>query len=125
MHPARIVVVVAAALSAAVLVGPFATSEAFGTIDGIAGDAWPIVFVLLPVVALAVTGDRFDGWGPFIGPVVIGLGCAGFLWAVVKIADAVRAANEHGGEIGWGAWGLAATTLVIIVGGVLGLSRPE
>lgn len=128
MHFARWIILIGFALSAAALALPYLTAPLLGNVNGIEGDAWPVLLFLAPAALLAIFGDRAEGLRPLGAVVAILSGAGGLLFAVAKVADAAAAADtaravSGEGSIGLGAWTLVATALLALAGCVAALSR--
>ncbi len=123
MHWSRVLLLAAALLSLVALPLAFLQSDATGAVNGISGDAWPATVALGAVGALALLGDRAEGFGA--ARVLAALLLAGFavVFAAVKVADAARAADAADGSIGIGVWVLAAAALVGVGGALASASR--
>jgi len=107
---------------------PYINSQLTGATNGIAGDAWPAVALLVPVAIAAVLGDRREGFGRWA--VVLSALVAGgaTVFAVQKLIDATRAVQllERVGieaSVGPGSWVLIAGCLTVLVGATLSISR--
>ena len=128
MHPSRIVILAGFVVAAASLALPFTNSELTGVTNGIDGDAWPAVVLLLPIAVGALLGDRREGFGRWV-TVLAALGAAiATVFAVQKLVDATRAVQlyERVGieaNVGPGSWVLIAGCLTVLVGSTLSLSR--
>jgi hypothetical protein len=94
-----------------------------GSVNGIDGDAWPVLIPLAPLLLLTLFGDRVEGYRPAAGLLGILFACAAVVFAAIKTADAVLAARSAGGSVGAGPWLVLAATAVVVVGTVLGMSR--
>lgn len=123
MHYARLLSILGAALTGASLLLPWVTFPAQGAINGVRGDAWPVMILLGPVMLVAVVGDRREGHRLPWGVVVITLACAAVVFSVAKLADASRAAGTAGGSVGAGAWVMVVTALATLAASVATLSR--
>lgn len=128
MHFARWTILIGFALSAAALALPYLSAPLLGNVNGIEGDAWPVLVFLAPAGLLAIVGDRAEGLRPVAAIAAILSASVALLFAVAKVADAASAADTAratGGEgsIGLGAWALVATVLVALIGCVAALSR--
>lgn len=107
---------------------PFVSSELTGATNGITGDAWPAVALLVPVAIAAVLGDRREGFGRWAVVLSALAGGGATVFAVQKLIDATRAVQllERVGiaaSVGPGSWVLIAGCLTVLVGATLSLSR--
>ena len=84
MHYSRLLSVIGVALSGAALLLPFATFPSQGDVNGIDGDAWPVMILLGPVLLLAVVGDRREGHRTPVAITTILLSCGAVVFAVAK-----------------------------------------
>lgn len=128
MHFARWIILIGYALAAAALALPYLSAPLIGHVNGVEGDAWPVLLFLFPAALLALAGDRGEGFGPVSAVIAIVSCSVALLFAVAKVADAADAADlaraaSGDGSIGMGAWALVVTTLVTIGGCVAALSR--
>lgn len=99
-----------------------------GTTSGLDGEGWPIVFFVALPVLLALTGDRAEGLRPALSLPAIISGALALLFAVTKVVDASRAADQvvavaGEGSIGVGVWVLLAGALILVAGTAATLSR--
>lgn len=125
MHVFRPVVLVGAVFVVLALVLPFVTLPVAGAVDGIAGDAWPALIPIAPVVLNAALGDWRRGNSRWAAAVAIVLSCSGLLFAVRKLIDALEAVRAvEDGTLGPGAPVLVAALSVVVVGAALSLRRP-
>jgi len=122
VHRSRRTVLLGTMLAAVVVMLPFANLPT-GTINGIDGDAWPVLILLGPALVLFLLGARAEN--PIATITVIGilLAVAAFGFSIVKLVDAHRAVSDAGGTIAIGAWALPVATAVALTGTSLGLSR--
>ncbi len=128
MHPSRIVILLGFTASAVSLPLPFINSQLTGATNGIDGDAWPAVALLVPVAIGAILGDRREGFGRWAAVLGALVGGAATVFAVQKLIDATRAVqllDRVGVEasVGPGPWVLVAGCLTVLVGATLSLSR--
>ena len=101
---------------------PFASLPT-GTVNGIDGDAWPVLILLGPLLVLFLVGERAEH--PMTAVTVIGilLALAALGFSIAKLVDAARAVADAGGSVAAGAWALPLTAAVAVSGSFLGLSR--
>ena len=123
MHRSRLLVILGVLAAAASLALPFATFPIAGDIGGIEAAAWPALVLLVPVLLLFVAGDRVEAPARPVAGVAMVLAIGGLTFAIVKVVDAWMAAADAGGSMGPGAWVLAATTGMTVLGVALGFSR--
>lgn len=107
---------------------PYINSQLTGATNGIAGDAWPAVALLVPVAIAAVLGDRREGFGRWAVLLSALVGGGATVFAVQKLIDATRAVQilERVGieaSVGPGSWVLIAGCLTVLVGATLSISR--
>jgi len=127
VHPSRWLIVGGSAVAALALLLPFISSPATGSVNGISGDAWPAVALLAPVVAMALLGDRREGFSAWATASSVLLTAAATLFAVQKLVDAVRATrlDQAAGEVsvGIGAWVLVTGCVIALIGAAGTMSR--
>lgn len=121
MHPFRPMVLGGVGFSIVATLLPFASFPVAGTLDGLAADAWPALVLLAPVAAFTFLGPQQLGWSTGVGITAVVLAAGSFVLASAKVADASRAVGDvAGASLGPGSWVLAASTLVTLLGTVLG-----
>jgi len=124
VHLSRPVVLAGTAFAGMALLLPFVRLPVLGAIDGIGADAWPALLPAVPAVAAAVFGDWSRGNGPLVGTTALVLACAGLLFAVVKLADALIAIRGvDGASFGAGSPVLVAAMATVVAGAGLSLRR--
>ena len=123
MHRSRRTLLLGTLLAALVILLPVAALPTLGTINGIDGNAWPVLIPLGPALVLFLVGDRVERPAAAITVVVILLAAAGLGFSIVKLLDAHRAVSDAGGTMAIGAWLLPLTAAVALLGAFLGLSR--
>ncbi|MFQ5555013.1 MAG: hypothetical protein ACE5GC_06555 [Acidimicrobiia bacterium] len=128
MHPSRLTLVVAALVGGAALLFDFVTADLTGDVIGWDATAWPGVAALAVAAALALLGDRQEGFPAPATIIVVLLTALATLFAISKIVDAAAAARlvraaEGKAAIGIGAWLLAAASCVGLAGAVATSSR--
>jgi len=123
VHLSRIVVLAGSGLAGAALFLTQVRFPVLGSVNGIDGDAWPVLIPLVPLLLLTLVGDRAESYRPALGMVSLALACAAVVFAAVKTADAVLAARAADGTVGAGPWVLLVATVAMVTGTVLGLSR--
>ena len=123
MHLSRIVVLAGSGLAGAALFLTQVRFPVLGSVNGIDGDAWPVLIPLIPLLLLTVLGDRVEGYRPAAGLLGIVFACGAVVFAAVKAADAVLAARDSGGSVGAGALVVLAATVAAVIGTLIGLSR--
>ena len=123
MHYSRLLSITGVALTGGSLLLPFVTFPSQGDVNGIDGDAWPILILLGPVLLLAVLGDRREGLRTPAAIISILLSCAAVIFAVAKLIDAARAAVEAGGSVGLGSWAILIAAVVTVGASLTTLSR--
>jgi hypothetical protein len=123
MHRSRRLAVLGVVLGAASVPLTFATLPPEGPVGGIDGQAWPAMLFLVPILLMAITGDRREAppiWSA-VGAAMLAAGCLAF--AAVKVVDAWMAAADVSGSVGPGAWMLVVAAIVTAAGAALGFSR--
>ena len=124
MHRSRLVILIGAAVAALSLPLPLVSLGAAGSVNGVDGDGWPGVVILMIVAVVALLGDRGESLtaaGTLVA--MAGSGVA-VVFSVVKLADAADAIDLIGeGSFGIGLWLLMASGVVAFVGAALSLSR--
>jgi hypothetical protein len=124
MHVSRPVVLTGTLFAVIALALPFASFPVIGAVDGIRADAWPVAAVLAPAALLAALGDWSRGSGPLAGGVALVGACAGLVFSIVKIADAVVSVRGiAGASVGPGGGVLALGTATVVTGSILALRR--
>lgn len=121
MHLSRIAILVGAAAAAASLLLPQVRLPGLGEVNGIDGDAWPVLLLLAVPVLLALFGDRPRPNHPAAAVVVVAFGCLAFLFSLAKLVDATRAAQRVAGTVGVGAWVIPAAVLLVVGSGLYAL----
>ena len=111
-----------AALALASLPLPHIRLPVTGSVNGFDGDSWPAALLLVVLAALAVTGDRGEGFGVARALTAIGIAGVAVVFTSFKLADALEAVDEAG-SVGVGMWVLVAAVLVALAGTVFSLSR--
>ncbi len=104
----------AVALSGGSLLLPFLTLPSQGTVNGIEGDAWPILILLGPVLLPAILGDRREGLRTPVALLTVVFSCGAVLFAVAKLIDAARAADQAGGSVGLGSWAILVAAVATL-----------
>jgi hypothetical protein len=126
VHAGRLAVLAGLGFAGIALFLPFASFPIVGPVDGIEGDAWPVLIPLLPIAVRVAVGNRSFGYRPPSGVAMLGLSGAAIVFAAAKVADAsaaVSAAGE-GASVGGGAWVLLAATIVVAGGHVVAMLLP-
>jgi len=124
MHVYRPVVLVGALFATLSLFLPFATFPVTGAVDGISGAGWPAMIPVAPVILMATLGDWARGNAAWSAAVAIVLSCAGLLFAVSKLADAVASVRGiEDASLGPGAPVLLGSLVVVVIGATLSLRR--
>lgn len=123
MHRSRRTLLFGTLLTALVILLPVADLPTLGAINGIDGDAWPVLIPLGSALVLFLVGDRAEPPIATITVIVILLTFAGLGFSIIKLLDAHRAVSDAGGSVGIGAWVLPLTSGVPLAGAFLGLSR--
>ena len=123
MHRSRRTLLLGTLLAALVILLPVAALPNLGTINGIDGNAWPVLIPLVVALVLFLFGDRAERPAPPVTVIAALLATAGLGFSIVKLLDAHRAVSDAGGSVGIGAWALPVTSAVALLGALLGLSR--
>ncbi len=122
MHRSRVMMLAGTALSLVSLPLPHIRLPVTGTVNGFDGDSWPAAVVLLVLTALAVTGDRGEGFGVARALAAVAMAGVAVVFTSFKLTDALEAVDEAG-SVGIGLWVLAAGALLALAGAVFSLSR--
>jgi hypothetical protein len=123
VHRSKRTLLVGTLLTALVILLPCAHLPTVGAINGIDGDAWPVLIPLGSALVLFLIGDRVERPATAITAIAILLTVAGLNFSTIKLLDAHRAVSDTGGSVAIGAWALPLTSGVTLVGAFLGLSR--
>ncbi len=102
---------------------PFLQLATQGAINGFQGDGWPAAAALLLPAAMAIFGDRPEGFTPPAALLAIAASGLAVVFAAFKLADATRAADAAAGSIGLGTWLLLFATIVALLGSALSLTK--
>jgi len=103
---------------------PQARFPIIGSPDGFAADTWPVMLPLVPVVVLALVGDRGEGHRLPVAAAGLLLSCAALAFAVAKVIDAVGAVRPvETAAVGVGIWAVAAGASLAVLGSLLAFSR--
>jgi hypothetical protein len=126
MHPGRLVLLGGVVVAGMAVLLPFATLPVIGTVDGVDGDAWPVLIPIAVAAAASLVGDRTLGHRARSGIPVLVAACGALVFASAKAADAVAAVREagEGASLGAGSWVMLAGTLVVVVGEVVAMVVP-
>ena len=122
MHRSRLVILAGAVLALVSLPLPHIRLPVAGSVNGFDGDSWPAALLLVALAALAVAGDRGEGFGAAQAVAAIGIAGIAVVFTSFKLADGLEAVDEAG-SIGIGMWVLVAGALSGLAGSVFGLSR--
>ena len=122
MHRSRLMMLAGSALALVSLPLPHIRLPVVGSVNGFDGDSWPAAVVLLVLAALAVTGDRGEGFGVARALAAVALAGIAVVFTSFKLADALEAVEEAG-SVGIGMWVLVAAVLLALAGSVFSLSR--
>ncbi len=122
MHRSRLMILAGAALALVSLPLPHVRLPELGSVNGFDGDSWPAAVVLLVLAALAMGGDRGEGFGVPRALAAVALAGVAVVFTAFKLADALEAVDEAG-SVGIGLWVLAAGALLALAGAVFSLSR--
>ncbi len=128
MHPSRIVIVAGTGIGAVSLLLPFLTAPLLGTINGAGAAAGAAVVLLLVPAAVALLGDRREGFGLPTALITAGCAAAATIFAAAKVVDALAAARDVraagvAAQVGPGPWTLLAGCAVVVAGIIASLSR--
>jgi len=123
VHRSRRTLLLGILVTGLVILLPVADLPTLGAINGIDGDAWPVLIPLVSALALFLFGDRAERPAHPVTVIAALLTTAGLGFSIVKLLDAHRAVSEAGGNVGIGAWALPLTAAVALLGALLGLSR--
>jgi len=122
VHRSRRTVLFGTMLTAGIVMLPIVNLPT-GTVNGVEGDAWPVLILLGPVLMLFLVGERIEHPIAFITVIGILLAATALGFSIIKLVDAHRAVSDAGGTIAIGAWALPVASAVALAGALLGLSR--
>jgi len=124
MHRSRLLILSGTAVAGLGMFLPQVRLPGIGPVDGFDGAAWPLLLPLLPLVILALVGDRPEGFRAPSGVVAVLLSGTALAFAIVKAHDAVAAAAAVPGGAGRaGPWVVLAGSVLAVAGSLLSFSR--
>jgi hypothetical protein len=128
VHASRLIIVAGTGVGAVSLLLPFLSAPLLGSINGAGAAAGAAVVVLLVPAAVAVLGDRHEGFGLVAALVAAACAAAATIFAAAKVVDALAAARDVRdagvtATVGAGPWTLLAGCAIVLVGIIASLSR--